>query len=226
MNEPTQFAGTAEEIKDKASAPILSALRRAEKAFNEWDASCHLIDNIYSRHGASYERLMEAAGGSDWRDGQMDLFWSSSEVLKPAIYAKPPIPAVAPMFNDGGPVKDTTAEVLERSAMSTFKRTGIDEVMQNVRDDLIFTNRGVMWLRYEDDKGKRVCVEHKDREDFLHEPARKWSEVGWVAGAAWLSKDEIKKRFKLTDDQLGEIKFYERRDEQDREETLQLDRDF
>lgn len=219
MNEPVQFAGDEQQQREKASEPILKQLRQAEKAFREWDTTCHLIDDVYSKHGASYERLMNDFGGSQWSDAQMDLFWSSSEVLKPAIYAKPPVPAVAPIFNDGGKVKDTTAEVLERSAVSTFKRTGIDEVMCNIRDDLIFTNRGVAWLRLEEKGGKKVCVEHKDRKDFLHEPARKWSEVGWVAGAAWMSEDEIKARFpKLKQDQLDCIKFHERRDDDDRDQ--------
>lgn len=219
MNEPREFAGTTEEQDEKASAPILQALERSEKAFQEWDALCHGIDDLYSRNGSSYERLLADFGASDWRDAQMDLFWSSSEVLKPAIYARAPIPAVSAMFKDGGRVKDTTAEVLERVAVSTFKRSNIDEVMQDVRDDLLFSGRGVMWLRYESTDGKNVCMEHLDREDFLHDVARKWSEVGWVAGGFWLSREEIKKRFKsLTDEQLEQIKFLERRDESDREQ--------
>lgn len=219
MNETREFAGTTEERKEKASAPILQALKRSEKAFQEWDATCHGIDDLYSRHGASYEQLIQIAGGADWRDAEMDLFWSSSEVLKPAVYARAPVPAISPMFKDGGRVKDTTAEVLERAAVSTFKRTGIDDVMCHVRDDLLFSGRGVMWLRYESEGGKKVCVEHLDREDFLHDVARKWSEVGWVAGGFWMSRDELQKRFKkLTKEQLDQIKFLERRDETDREE--------
>lgn len=213
MNETHQFTGNETEQKEKASAPILTALKKAEDTFNSWDAVCHAIDDLYSREGASYEQLLEMAAGSAWKDAQLDLFWASSEVLKPAVLARPPVPAISPMFKDGGPTKATTAEVLERAAMSTFKRTGIGDVMEHVRDDLLFAGRGVMWLRYETDDGKRVCVEHLDRKDFLHEPARKWSEVGWVAGGFWLTEDEIRKRFtKLTDEQIGQIKFIEHRD--------------
>lgn len=219
MNELQQFTGNEDEVREKASAPILSALRKAEDAFNGWDAVCHAIDDIYSRQGASYERLLELAAGSGWADAQLDLFWASSEVLKPAVHARPPVPAISPMFKDGGKVKATTAEVLERAAVSTFRRTGINDVMEHVRDDLLFAGRGVMWLRYEDDGGKRVCVEHLDRRDFCHEPARKWSEVGWVAGGFWLTRDEIEKRFtKLTEDQVDQIKFQQHRDDDRRED--------
>jgi hypothetical protein len=213
-----EFAGSQDERKEKASAPILGALKRAEDHFNSWDASCHAIDDIYSRQGASYERLLELAAGSGWTDAQLDLFWASSEVLKPAVLARPPIPAIAPLFKDGGKVKVTTAEVLERATLSTFKRTGIADVMEAVRDDLIFAARGVMWLRYETDNGKRVCVEHLDRKDFLHEPARKWSEVGWVAARFWLDRDTLKKRFGLSEEKLDEIKFQQHRDDDKRED--------
>lgn len=212
VNDPKQFAGDDKQQRDKASQPILDALDSARDAFRDWDTTCRVIDDLYSREGSHYSHMLETYGG-DWRDAQMDMFWSSSEVLKPAIYAKPPVPAVSPIFKDGGPVKATTAEMLERAAVSTFKATGIDEVMQSVRDDLIFTNRGVMWMRYETDDGKRVCVEHLDRDDFLHEPTRKWSQVGWVAGGFWMSLDEIKKRFKnLKEAQLSHIKFSEKRE--------------
>lgn len=209
------FAGTPEDIKEKASGPILAAIKRAEDEFNDWDSTCHLIDDIYSRHGSSYENLMAQYGDGSWRDSKLDLFWSSYEILKPAVYARPPIPAVAPMFKDGGLTKKTTAELLERASASVFARTGIDDVMQEVRDDLLFAGRGVMWLRYETEGGKqKVCVEHLDRTDFLHEPARKWKEVGWVAGGFWMTRDEIKARFKLDDDRLEEIKFLKRRDKE------------
>lgn len=116
-------------------------------------------------------------------------------------------------------MKATTAEVLERACISTFRRTGISDVMEQVRDDLLFAGRGVMWLRYEGDgDGKRVAVEHLDRRDFLHEPARKWSEVGWVAAGFWLTREEIQERFKLTADQMDQIRFVEHRDPDQRSE--------
>ena len=214
------FAGTDAERKEKASGPILRALKKSRDAFEEWDATCHFIDSVYSRHGASYEGLMASAGGADWKDAEMDLFWSSFEIMKPAIYARPPVPAVSPMFKDGGRLKDTTAEILERAATSTFNATGVNNVLEGVRDDMIFAGRGVPWLRYEDDDGKRVCVEHLEREDFLHDVARKWSEVGWVAAGFWMTKDEIEDRFdSLTAEQLDEITYHENRDTKRRDES-------
>lgn len=208
------FAGNAEDRKERASAPILGAINKAEGEFREWGATCQLIDDIYSKHGSSYETLAQTYGGQSWRDSELDLFWSSYEILKPAVYARPPRPAVKPLFSDAHKVKTLTAEVLERATTSAFALSGIDDVMTEVRDDLIFTGRGVPWMRYETDGGKKVCVEHLDRTDFLHEPARKWSAVGWVAARFWLTRAELKDRFStLTEEQLDNVKFTAKRDD-------------
>src|SRR3546814_13036948 len=85
-----------------------------------------------------------------------DLFWASYEVLKPAVYARPPQPVVAPLFKDNRRLQNVTAEMLERCAVSVFTRTDIDDAMTHVRDDVIFAGRGAMWLRYENEDGEQI----------------------------------------------------------------------
>jgi len=201
----------------KSSAGILAALKKSDDKFRNWQATCQDIDEIYSREGTGFNRIFDNAMFSySWADSQLDLFWASYEILKPATYARPPVPAVAPLFQDNKPLQTTTAELLERTSVSVFKRTCIDDVMKAVRDDLLFTNRGVMWLRYETDDGKKVCVEHVDRTDFRHEPARYWSEVGWVAKRSWMTRKEMRKRFhKTSGDAYQDVKLEARRDEND-----------
>lgn len=177
-----------------SSAGVLAALKKAEDAFRDWHTTCGIIDDIYSRSGYGPSGRRDNDGFA-WQDSALDLFWASFEILKPAVYARPPQPVVTPLFKDSRRLPNLTAEVLERAAVSVFRRTDMNEVMLNVRDDLIFAGRGALWLRYENDDGQQVCVEHKDRLDFLHEPARKWSEVGWVAAASWLTKKQMRERF-------------------------------
>src|SRR5690606_9229955 len=120
------------------------------------------------------------------------------EILKPAVYSRPPQPVVAPRFQDRNRVATTASELLERCLVSSFERGDFDQVMLNVRDDRVIAGRGVTRITYETDEeggGKRVCDEHVDRCDFLHEPAGKWSEVGWVAFAGYLTEREFRKRF-------------------------------
>lgn len=183
------------EGESKSSTRILSALKRAEWSFNDWQGLCDRIDDIYSRKDC----FDGAASDSGWIDPEYDLFWASMEIMKPAVYARPPKPVVSPLFKDRRPLQNTTAEVLERSVTSDFYRSGIDEAMRCARDDLIFYNRGQLWATYETDEkggGQRVCPEHLDRKDFLHGLARKWCDVPWVSRRAWMTKTEMRKRFK------------------------------
>lgn len=201
-----------DETKTGKARWVLSALSKAEDAFREWEATCKTVDEIYNITGAN-ENLLTVTGLTD---NKLDLFWSSYEILKPAVYAKPPQPVVTPLFADNRPTANTTAELLERVTVSTFKRACIDDVMKQARDDVIFDSRGVLWVYYQTDGGQRVEIGHKDRCDVLHEPARYWSEVGWVAVAEHLDKEAMKKRFKLSDEQLEQCQFSKERDNEGR----------
>ncbi|WP_273727484.1 hypothetical protein [Brucella gallinifaecis] len=168
----------------------LRVIEHAEKVFEPYQDKADNIDELYG----DLEKL-----GNIKRDRDFQLFWANIQVLAPSIYARPPVPVVAPKFSDNKPVLDAASEVLERCTVVTFDLSAINEVMLELRDDLAILARGAPWVRYENKGGQeRVCIEHKDRKDFLHEPARKWQDVGWVAGRAWLTKDEMKARFAET----------------------------
>lgn len=208
--QDTELSDTLEvEGEAKSSSRVLTAIRKATDTFRDYQDTCRRIDDIYSRE----------VSDSDWLDPQYDLFWASMEILKPAIYAKPPVPAVAPMFSDRRPLYNVTAELLERVVSSDFERSNIDQTMLSLRDDLAFTNRGVPWVTYESDQkggGQRACIEHIDRTDFLHEPARSWAEVGWVARRAWMTKAEMRARFRKTSgNAYQQVKTEIRRDDKD-----------
>src|SRR5262249_44750256 len=86
----------------------------------------------------------------------------------------------------------------------------INAVMLQIRDDLATNGRGAAWIRLEETDGRlRNLIEHVDRADFLHEPARKWQEVGWVAKRAWLTRVEGIKRF---GDRFTQVELKSRRD--------------
>jgi len=165
----------------------LRVIEQAEKVFEAYQDKADNIDELYG----DLEKL-----GNINRDRDFQLFWANIQVLAPSIYARPPVPVVVPKFSDNKPVLETTSEVLERCTVVSFDLSAINEVMLGLRDDLAILSRGVPWVRYENKNGKeRVCIEHKDRKDFLHEPARQWPDVGWVAGRAWMTKEEMKARF-------------------------------
>lgn len=194
--EDNQLPGEDEyaDVEAKSAKPWLALITSAEKAFKTYNAKADNIDKLF----ADLEGLSKVA-----RDRQFQIFWANIEVLKPSVYSRPPVPVVVPRFKDRRPIRRVASEFLERACVTGFDTADIDYLMKLVRDDLIVLGRGVPWVRYEtkaesDTPTERVCFEFKNRRDFLHEPARNWNEVCWVAGAAYLSKKEMRKRFSKT----------------------------
>lgn len=172
--------------------PWLDEIQDAEKCFQEYQDKCDNIDKAYadlkSLSGANAER-------------QMQIFWANLEVLKPSIYARAPVPVVGSRFKDRKALNRHASEILERSLVTSFDAQDIDETMKAIRDDLATNARGVMWLRFEeggDGSYQATAYDHVDRKDFVHDPARKWKEVGWVARRSWLTMERMRARFEQT----------------------------
>lgn len=168
------------------SASWLAMLDEEEATFREYNEACDRIGKTY----ADLNILRSTA-----RKRQFQLLWSTTEVIKPSVYSRPPEPVVVPRFKDRRPLYRVASEVLERSVKVEFDLQAIDDAMTRVRDDLVLFNRGVAWCRYESDDGDKVCMETVDRRDFRHESARNWSEVGWVGRRCWMTYEEMRKRF-------------------------------
>lgn len=176
-----------DENEPKSSAVVLEAIVQAEKYFHNYYSACDRVDEELNGFAN--------AGNANFTDTEYDIFWANMEVLKPAIYSRPPMPVVAAKYRDRNKTANTAAELLERCLSSAFNSNGMDDVMLQVRDDLAIANRGVIWTRYESDDDQRVCIEHLDRTDFLHDPAKKWQDVTWVARRAWMTRREMQNRF-------------------------------
>ena len=180
-------------MQPKKAKAWLNLLLESEDAFEDWNNHCDKIDQQY----ASLKRLSNMA-----RDKEFQMFWANCEVLKPSIYAKPPVPVVTPKFKDRRPVYQAASEVMERCVVVAFDLTRINDLMLLVRDDVSMNSRGVAWCRYESGKDsgvydhEKVCIDFKDRRDFLHSISRNWREVSWVAAASYMTRGEARKRFR------------------------------
>jgi hypothetical protein len=175
----------------------INLLEESKTAFEKYNSHCDKIEQRY----ASLMRLADMT-----RDKEFQMFWANMETIKPEIYARPPVPVVTPKFKDRRPVPEAASELLERCCSVAFDLTRIDDLMKLVRNDLAAIDRGIAWVRYEGKRDKagakgryrteRACIDFKNRLDFLHSLSRNWREVTWVAGAAYLTRKEARKRFK------------------------------
>ncbi|TPK16674.1 hypothetical protein FJ872_17890 [Mesorhizobium sp. B2-5-9] len=211
--DPDDYAPVDPDKKQKPSRGWLKLIEDQEKAgYADYQDRCTNIEKQY----ADISRM-----ASITRDRQFQIFWANIEVLKPSMYARPPVPVVTPRFQDRRPIPRAASEMLERDCMVALEREDMDGVMRQVRDDLALLARGCLWVRYEakskdNDFVEKCCIEHKNRRDFVHDPAREWKEVDWVACRAWLTKKEMRKRFRPTSgDAYQEAEYAKRKDDKE-----------
>ena len=207
MDIEQQPQDTLRDPDERTHASVIHAqLQLAEDSMREWQDWCRIIDDRYSLGGHLNGYLDDGL-----TDQRYDLFWASMEVIKPAIYTRSPQPVAAPKFSNKTKLLTTASEMIERCIATSFDLGGLHDSMIESRDDLAMTGRGVIWVRRD---GDRLCYDHIDRTDFRHEPARKWADVGWVARRGWMTKQEIKDRFKdISADVLDSIFVKVRRDD-------------
>lgn len=178
----------AEETEyDSDATKWLHMLEDAERPEKRWHEVC---DNIDQR----LAELEHLAGTKT--DRELQIFWANMEVLKPAVYTRPPVPVVSPRFKQRESVARTASEALERALSSNADRDRLHDTLEMVRDDLLAAGRGVPWVRVGMRDGRPAVVcDHVERGDFRMEPARKWKEVSWVARRAFVYREEGIKRF-------------------------------
>jgi hypothetical protein len=192
-----EATGAGQTPAQKACARWLKEIARAEKQRQAWQLRAEEILRLYRKQTSDFGKPRRFA-----------MLWANTEVMKPAVYARPPVPQVSRRFKDRDPVGRLAAEILERNTAFELERMNIDAVLRNCRDDLLLPGRGTAWVRYEADtdatgvKAERVQVDYVHWKCFLHSPARTWEEVWWVAREGYFSKDELESRFKLKERNL------------------------
>ncbi len=160
---------------------------------------------------------------------KMNVLWSNVETIKPALYAKTPNPKVARRYRDKDPVGKWAAIVLERALGYHLDAYDCDYSFRNCVQDYLLPGRGQLWVSYEpsfapgppgpDGKPTEQLAweyakdEHLNWKDFLHNTARTWDEVWWVAKRGWLSKEEVEKHPWLGKDVAKKLTFTEMKDE-------------
>lgn len=78
-----------------------------------------------------------------------NILWANTETLKPAIYSHVPVPDVRRRFKDKDPTGRAVAELIERALKYCIESYDFDSAIEQVRDDMLLTGRGVPWVSYE-----------------------------------------------------------------------------
>lgn len=139
-------------------------------------------------------------------DPKMNLLWSNTETLRPALYSQPPQPVVNRRFAQQDPIARMAAEVLERTiAFSIDSGLGDFDLFANqIINDYLLTGRSVDRVCYRplgDEEGlvfEEVYYKHVPWDQFRYDPVDRWCDVKWIAyGDHFYSWDELKDEFDL-----------------------------
>lgn len=90
---------------------------------------------------------------------KLNLYWSNTETLKPAIYSKTPEAIVERRFLDKDVVGKVASQILERALRYEISTCGYHHTMKMVRDDYLQVGQGVPWIRYNPEFGESVSIE-------------------------------------------------------------------
>lgn len=136
---------------------------------------------------------------------RMNMLWSNTTILHAASYSRRPKPVVSRRWKDKDPIARTAATILERAIsyeLDEPRGVDFDDALKNALLDRLLVGRGTAWVRYEIERDllgqverEQDCIDYVNWLDFLHDPARTWQEVNWVARVVYLSKQEVTKRF-------------------------------
>lgn len=179
----------------------VAVVRQAEKEEKDWR----------SRGDKSVKRFLDERDGINQSITRFNILWSNVETLKPALYARTPVPLVSRRYKDQDPLGLEVSEVMERAIAYTIESMDFDGVCSAGVMDYLLPGRGVARVDYVPTEGEEVTLDNGDSyrpivwedlavryvywKDFCHGAARKWVDVPWVKFNAYLTRDELVTRF-------------------------------
>ena len=211
---------TAPPPADNQTAYWKGELERAKKRFRPfWDYGDTVVDAY---------RLQKADGNDVLNKDKYNILYSSTETIRPNLYAQTPNPRV--VLRDKDTATDAarmSALLLENCLKYVQEEEDFDEIMDSAVEDFLLPGMGNGWVRYEaafgdqkdatgqpvyQEDGKTpqqelldemVKMEYVYWQDILFGLSRTWKEVPWVAKRCWMNKKDATTRFgKTKADQL------------------------
>ena len=127
-------------IEQLDASPWHDELHRYKEQFKRWT----------ERGEEIVKRYRDERKDTTQTDARFNILWSNIQTLKPAIYARPPMPEVSRRYNDADPIARCASTILERALDFEIKQyPDFHNTLSHVVDDRLLPGRGVAWLRYE-----------------------------------------------------------------------------
>lgn len=190
-------------------------ISKAKRRYASFHTDGHRVVDEYRLQKADTQ-----GGSSPTAKDKFNILFSSTETIRPNLYAKTPVVRATLRHKDRArqDVRDGVA-LIGKCGAFLVQEGGLDDTMNSVVEDLLLPGIGQAWVLYEptfedvtDDVGKPVYEEDGKTvqqrllsetvrfsyifwEDFLTGMGRTWETVPWVAKRCHMTKEEVEKRF-------------------------------
>jgi hypothetical protein len=192
---------------------ISRALRNLEQFHKSGDI---VVDKYRNERAGNAAALLQRTGGDKY-----NILYSSTETVRPSLYAQTPKVEVVQRHKDRS--SDTVlgaVMILEAATGYAVDEVEFDEVITNCIEDFTLPGWGQAWVRYVpsfkdaksetgdplyDDEKKKVPTKELDYEaigldyihwkDFLTGSCRTWAELPWGAKRIYKNKEEATEAF-------------------------------
>ena len=185
------------------------------KANKRWDTFWTDGDAVMDRFTLESARTSSPHATND----KYNILYSSTETIKPSLYAQTPKVAVKNRQTDTEDnLKVAAAMLLEAVGQYAVDALDFDYIMQNCVSDYVLPGMGNAWVRYDpkfspiydNDNKPAVNEDGSEKEqltfeglalDYVHfrdfkcGTAREWSEVPWVSRRVFFTREKAIKRF-------------------------------
>ena len=145
-----------------------------------------------------------------WRD-KYNILYSSTETIRPSLYAQTPKPQVDPRLQDTTAQEVVLASMLLEQCLSyAVEDLEFDSVMENVILDYLLPGLGIAWVHYVPEMAQTKNAEGAEEEyvafegcelQYVHYKdirfigGRVWEDIWAIARKTYLHKEEAIKRF-------------------------------
>jgi hypothetical protein len=156
-------------------------------------------------------------GGRDLRV-EVPIFWSNTQVLRSALFAKNPAPEIRRRNNTEDPTPKQVAECLEKAISYQIDQSDFHSDVKRSILDYLLVDCGVVRCKYDAKIGKNIDEYGQEYEEiinqtivpdhipwnrFVYDIGKDWQECEWVAYVHYLTTADIKKQFGKTVNQLS-----------------------
>lgn len=202
--------GKAQALKER----WVKRISREIKAHEPWRKQAKKAEQAYRDE-------MDSTGGEPAKKALFPIWWSTVQITHAAIYAKSPKPDVRKRYASGGKSDDNIAQAIERALSFTIDTTSFDDNGHMVVDDYLVAGCGVPKVEMETESEMRPVMDPTTQQPIIGEDGQPvmekaikrqtlrmrhfhWSMFGWEPGKSWESCDWVRFRHELTAEEIKE----------------------